>query len=96
MPQVGIITGKTRPSEGTVFFGRTIDLLRHKKSEFAQFGFGRKFQKSTMFKQFKVFENLERALKTSPGGDRAVIGGCGRPCSSNWTPARKTGWLKCW
>ena len=26
-----IITGKTRPDEGTVFFGSTIDLLRYKK-----------------------------------------------------------------
>ena len=63
--------GKTRPNVGTVFFGRTIDLLRHKKSEIAQLGIDRKFQKSTMFKQFKqftMFENLERALKTSPGG----------------------------
>ena len=68
MPQVGIINGKTRPSEGTVFFGRTIDLLRHKKSEFAQLGFGRKFQKPTVFEQFKVFENFERTLKTSPRG----------------------------
>ena len=67
-----IITGKTRPNEGTVFFGSTIDLLRHKESEIALLGIGRKFQKPTVFEQLTVFENLELALKTSPGGERGV------------------------
>jgi urea transport system ATP-binding protein len=31
-----IITGKTRPDTGTVFFGSTIDLLRYKEAEIAQ------------------------------------------------------------
>jgi urea transport system ATP-binding protein len=30
-----IITGKTRPDSGTVFFGSTIDLLRYKEAEIA-------------------------------------------------------------
>ena len=59
-----IITGKTRPDEGTVFFGSTIDLLRHNEPEIAQLGIGRKFQKPTVFEQLSVFENLELALKT--------------------------------
>ena len=67
-----IITGKTRPDEGTVFFGSTIDLLRHKESEIAQLGIGRKFQKPTVFEQLTVFENLELALKTRKGRDRDV------------------------
>jgi len=62
-----IITGKTRPDEGTVFFGSTIDLLRYKESEIAQLGIGRKFQKPTVFEQLTVFENLELALKTDKG-----------------------------
>ena len=62
-----IITGKTRPDEGTVFFGSTIDLLRHKEAEIAQLGIGRKFQKPTVFEQLTVFENLELALKTNKG-----------------------------
>ena len=53
-----IITGKTRPNVGTVFFGSTIDLLRHKESEIALLGIGRKFQKPTVFEQLTVFENL--------------------------------------
>jgi urea transport system ATP-binding protein len=60
-----IITGKTRPDEGHVFFGSTIDLLRYKESEIAQMGIGRKFQKPTVFEQLTVFENLELALKTN-------------------------------
>ncbi|HSV44518.1 MAG TPA: urea ABC transporter ATP-binding protein UrtD [Ramlibacter sp.] len=62
-----IITGKTRPDEGTVFFGSTIDLLRHTEPEIAQMGIGRKFQKPTVFEQLTVFENLELALKTDKG-----------------------------
>ena len=62
-----IITGKTRPDAGTVFFGSTIDLLAHKEAEIAQLGIGRKFQKPTVFEQLTVFENLELALKTHKG-----------------------------
>ena len=62
-----IITGKTRPDEGTVFFGSTVDLLRYKEAEIAQLGIGRKFQKPTVFEQLSVFENLELALKTDKG-----------------------------
>jgi urea transport system ATP-binding protein len=62
-----IITGKTRPDEGRVFFGSTIDLLRHTEPQIAQLGIGRKFQKPTVFEQLTVFENLELALKTLKG-----------------------------
>ena len=62
-----IITGKTRPDEGRVFFGSTIDLLRYKEAEIAQMGIGRKFQKPTVFEQLTVIENLELALKTNKG-----------------------------
>ena len=62
-----IITGKTRPQKGTVFFGSTIDLLRHNEPEIASLGIGRKFQKPTVFEQLTVFENLELALKTHKG-----------------------------
>ena len=62
-----IITGKTRPDSGTVFFGSTIDLLRHTEPQIAQLGIGRKFQKPTVFEQLTVFENLELALHTNKG-----------------------------
>jgi urea transport system ATP-binding protein len=62
-----IITGKTRPDEGRVFFGSTIDLLRYNEPAIAQLGIGRKFQKPTVFEHLTVFENLELALKTPKG-----------------------------
>ena len=68
-----IITGKTRPDEGTVFFGSTIDLLRYKEAEIAQLGIGRKFQKHTVFEQLTVFENLELALKMNKGVKASML-----------------------
>jgi urea transport system ATP-binding protein len=62
-----IITGKTRPDSGSVYFGSTIDLLRYTEPQIAQLGIGRKFQKPTVFEQLSVFENLELALKTDKG-----------------------------
>ena len=62
-----IISGKTRPDSGSVFFGSTIDLLRFSEAEIAQLGIGRKFQKPTVFEHLTVFENLELALKTFKG-----------------------------
>jgi len=58
-----VITGKTRPDEGTAFFGQTIDLTRLSEPEIAQAGIGRKFQKPTIFEHHTVFENLELAMK---------------------------------
>jgi urea transport system ATP-binding protein len=58
-----VITGKTRPDKGKVFFGSNIDLLRLRENDVAQIGIGRKFQKPTVFEELTVFENLELALK---------------------------------
>ena len=58
-----VITGKTRPDEGTAFFGQTIDLTRLSEAEIAHAGIGRKFQKPTIFEQHSVFENLELSMK---------------------------------
>ena len=57
-----VITGKTRPDEGTVFFGQTMDLTRMTETEIATSGIGRKFQKPTIFPEHTVFENLELAM----------------------------------
>lgn len=59
-----VITGKTRPDSGTVFFGQTLDLSRMTEPQIAQAGIGRKFQKPTVFENHSVFENLELAIKT--------------------------------
>lgn len=59
-----VITGKTRPTAGTAFFGQTIDLTRLTEYEIAHAGIGRKFQRPTVFEQHSVFDNLEMAMKT--------------------------------
>ncbi|HLS56684.1 MAG TPA: urea ABC transporter ATP-binding protein UrtD [Zeimonas sp.] len=58
-----VITGKTRPDSGTVFFGQTIELTRMTEPQIAHAGIGRKFQKPTVFEHHTVFENLELAMK---------------------------------
>lgn len=58
-----VITGKTRPDSGSVFFGQTIDLLQMDEPAIAEAGICRKFQKPSVFDALTVFENLELALK---------------------------------
>jgi urea transport system ATP-binding protein len=62
-----VITGKTRPDSGAVFFGQTIDLTLLTEPEIAAAGIGRKFQKPTVFEALSVFENLALAMKTDKG-----------------------------
>ncbi|MDD5272110.1 MAG: ATP-binding cassette domain-containing protein, partial [Methylovulum sp.] len=62
-----VITGKTRPDTGSVFFGQTIDLLQMDEPAIAQAGICRKFQKPSVFDALSVFENLELALKADKG-----------------------------
>jgi urea transport system ATP-binding protein len=57
-----VITGKTRPDEGKVFFGQSMDLTRYTEYEIATAGIGRKFQKPTIFPDHTVFQNLELAM----------------------------------
>lgn len=60
-----VITGKTRPDTGDIFFGQRIDLLKKSEADIAQLGIGRKFQKPTVFEALSVFDNLELSLKTA-------------------------------
>ena len=57
-----VITGKTRPDEGSAWFGRSVDLLTLTEPQIAQAGIGRKFQKPSVFESLTVFENLELSL----------------------------------
>jgi len=56
-----VVTGRTRPDQGSAFFGE-INLLDLSEPEIAQAGIGRKFQKPTVFERLTVFENLELSL----------------------------------
>ena len=60
-----VITGKTKPDQGLVYFGQRINLLNKTEAEIAELGIGRKFQKPTVFEFHSVFDNLELALKTN-------------------------------
>lgn len=57
-----IITGKTRPDTGQVFYNGDTDLLKLDEAEIAQLGIGRKFQKPTVFEGQTVYANIELAL----------------------------------
>jgi len=57
-----IITGRTRPDEGQVWFGQRLNLLEMDEPEIAEAGIGRKFQKPTVFESLTVFQNLELAM----------------------------------
>jgi len=59
-----VITGKTRPDTGRVYFGQTMDLSKMTEYEIATAGIGRKFQKPTVFPYHTVFQNLELAMRT--------------------------------
>ena len=61
-----VVTGKTRPDKGDVYFSGNIDLTRLDETEIANLGIGRKFQKPTVFDHHTVLDNLRLAL----AGDR--------------------------
>src|SRR3569623_2278682 len=62
-----IITGKTRPDDGEVFFDGKTDLTRLDEAAIANLGIGRKFQKPTVFESHTVWDNLEMALRKPRG-----------------------------
>jgi urea transport system ATP-binding protein len=64
-----IITGRTRPDEGEVFYDGEIDLTRHDEADIAMMGIGRKFQKPTVFESHTVEDNLLLSLK----GPRSIF-----------------------
>ena len=59
-----IITGKTRPDTGDVYFNGAHDLTKLDEAEIAELGIGRKFQKPTVFESHTVEDNLLLALKS--------------------------------
>jgi urea transport system ATP-binding protein len=58
-----VVTGKTRPDDGDVFFEGSHDLSKLDETEIAMLGIGRKFQKPTVFEMHTVHDNLLLALK---------------------------------
>src|SRR5215216_1204271 len=58
-----VVTGKTRPDGGDVYFEGSYDLTTLDETQIAMLGIGRKFQKPTVFDMHTVEDNLLLALK---------------------------------
>ena len=56
-----VVTGKTRPQAGEVYFNGGVDLTKLDEARIANLGIGRKFQKPTVFENHTVLDNLELA-----------------------------------
>ena len=69
-----VITGKTRPDEGEVYFGGVHDLTRLDEPSIAELGVGRKFQKPTVFESHTVEDNILLALKAPRGAFATLFG----------------------
>jgi urea transport system ATP-binding protein len=59
-----VVTGKTRPDDGDVYFEGVHDLSKLDETEIAILGIGRKFQKPTVFEMHTVHDNLLLSLKS--------------------------------
>ena len=70
-----VVTGRTRPDAGEVYFDGAVDLTRLDEAAIAGLGIGRKFQKPTVFDQHTVFDNVELAL----AGNRGPFAAAFRP-----------------
>jgi urea transport system ATP-binding protein len=64
-----VVTGKTKPDAGEIFFNGGVDLTELDEARIANLGIGRKFQKPTVFENHTVLDNLELAA----AGDRGVF-----------------------
>ena len=70
-----VVTGKTRPDSGDVFFRGDVDLTRYDETEVANMGIGRKFQKPSVIESLTVWENLELALSGRRSPFASMFGG---------------------
>lgn len=57
------LTGKSRPSAGSIVLDGRIDVTRLSEVELALAGIGRKFQKPSVFEALSVQDNLDLALR---------------------------------
>src|SRR5262249_55600449 len=69
--RLDVLTGKTRPRSGPVFFQPNdrprLDITQYPEQEIARLGIGRKFQTPNVFKSLTVLENLRLSLKYPRG-----------------------------
>src|ERR1051325_8962250 len=68
-----VVTGKTRPDKGDVYFDGSHDLTKLDETQIAELGIGRKFQKPTVFEMHTVEDNLRLALKGDRSARRTLV-----------------------
>jgi urea transport system ATP-binding protein len=73
-----VITGKTRPDTGDVYFEGRHDLTKLDETEIAQLGVGRKFQKPTVFESHTVADNILLAAKAPRAVFATLFGGAAK------------------
>jgi len=72
-----VITGKTRPTTGSVWFNGQ-EITRKSEDEIVRLGIGRKFQTPTVYDSLTVYENMELALPGSKGIFASLVARCSR------------------
>ena len=68
-----VMTGKTRPDQGTALFLGRHDLTLLDETQIANLGIGRKFQKPSVIETLTVWENLELSLAGNRSPWRAIV-----------------------
>ena len=72
-----LITGRTRPDEGTLTYhredGRDFDLTKLREYETNRLGISRKFQTPSVYTQHTVYENLQLSLNHDRGVWKALL-----------------------
>ncbi|MFZ1964450.1 MAG: urea ABC transporter ATP-binding protein UrtD [Roseiarcus sp.] len=70
-----VVTGKTRPDEGDVYFEGLYDLTKLDEAEIAELGVGRKFQKPTVFENHTISDNILLAARAPRTVFATLFGG---------------------
>ena len=70
-----VISGKTKPAEGRVIFGKDTDLKGLREYEITQLGIGRKFQAPSIYSNLTVWENLDLSLSRPSKGVLSTLRG---------------------
>jgi urea transport system ATP-binding protein len=73
-----VVTGKTRPDAGDVYFEGRHDLTKLDEAEIAELGVGRKFQKPTVFENHTVSDNILLAARAPRSVYATLFGGAAK------------------
>ena len=68
-----VISGKVKPTEGRVIFGKDTDLTVLREFDIAALGIGRKFQTPSVYSTLTVWENLDLSLRRKSKGVFATL-----------------------